>query len=130
LRDDANIASDKMIDFKGATGGQHDTVSDIDQADRVGPEQPHRPGSFDQLALARLAFGARFGIAAGQHDGGGGAALGQRTHRLMGALGAQQDDADVRRLRQRRHVRVAAQSRDGLGARVDRINIAGEAVLF
>ena len=41
LRDDANRASREMIHLQRTRRRQHHTIRNVDQADRVGPENPH-----------------------------------------------------------------------------------------
>ena len=79
--------------------------------------------------MPAASLSAGLGIASGEDDGSSGSALGEVAYRLLRALGPEEDDADVGRLRQRSHVRIAGQSGDPVDPRIDRVDGAAEAVL-
>lgn len=128
LRDHADGTGLEAFHFQRAGRREGDAVGEVDQPDGVGPQDAHAARGLQQLPLPPCAFLADLRVAAGQHDGGGGAALGQRTHGLVRALRAQQHDAHVRCLGQRFHVGVALQTADLGSTRVHRVDGAIEAM--
>jgi hypothetical protein len=88
LRHHPDAAHREVVHLQRAAGRQHDVVGEVDQADGVGSQDAHRAGGFDQLLLAPGTRLAGFGVAAGQHDGGGGAARRQFAHRQVRPFGA------------------------------------------
>ena len=107
-------ADREVVHLERAGRRQHDVVGEVDEPDRVRPEDAHRAGSFHELLLPARAFFAGFGVAAGEHDRGRGAAGRELAHGKMRPLGAEQHDADVGHARERGDVRVAVQLADAI----------------
>ena len=105
-------------------------VADIHEPDCVRSEQPHSTGRAFQVVLPLLSLRAAFGEAAREHDGGAGADGGKLPHGIDDLGCADQHDGRVGWLRQRRDVRIATVAADLLVARIDRIDIAVEAVFL
>ncbi|CUI33553.1 Uncharacterised protein [Achromobacter xylosoxidans] len=129
LRYQPDPAADQLIRRQGAAGRQRDAVGQVDQPDRVRPQDPHRAGGVAQFALPPRALLAGLRIAAGQDDGGARADPGQFTDGLLGALRAEQHDGHVGRFRQRPYIGVAAQALDLGRLRVDGIDAPVKAML-
>ncbi|OSY45120.1 hypothetical protein BG653_03525 [Streptomyces platensis] len=85
---------------RGERGVQPDVGSGVDQAEGVGPDQPHtvRPGLPEQGALPLPAVRARLGVPGGQHQHALDPVLAAVADRLGDAVRGDGDDGEVDRV--------------------------------
>ena len=125
------FAGPQPVDGEGGIGGERHRRIGADRADAVGPDQPDAGLAHDarQVVLQRGAGGAGIGEAAGQDRGHLHAAPAARRQRLDRILAVQQDVGVVDVTRDRIEVLVGLVAENFGARRIDRQDLALEAVL-
>jgi hypothetical protein len=102
---------------------------EIDETDRVRPQNAHLARRLDQLLLSSCALLAGLAVAAREHDGGRGAGCRKLAHRHVRAFGTEQHDTHVSDGGKRADVGIARERANPAHLWADRIDGAGKAVL-
>ena len=96
LGDQRDVALRELLQLQGTAGREHDPVGDVDEADRVGPQEAHRACRLLQRLLPLLALGTRLTEAGRQDDRRTSASLRQLLHGLQNMVTAEEDKTHVR----------------------------------
>ena len=127
----APFAGPQLVDGEGGVGGQRHRRIGADRADAVGPDQPHAGLAHDarKIVLHRRTRRAGIGEAAGQDRGHLHAAPAAGRERVDRRLAVQQDVGVVDVAGDRVEILVGLLAQDFGARRIDRQDLAREAVL-